>query len=187
MSKKSIIRILKRVQCRDLPYRRVSKDYDVVKNVNINYCTTCGGECCKRCGCEFSPDDFADLSFEGLKKEIEKGYITIECIKGDEIERIEDMLFLRVRNVNSPIVDYARRKKRCILHTDKGCKLGYEERPTGGKLLIPTIQTSGLIFKSRCCRSSYRIEECCYEWSSHQKTLLELAWYFLDKDFPCSI
>ena len=187
MSKRSIRRILNRVACYDLPYRSVPKDYDVVKNVNTGYCSTCKGECCKRCGCEFSPDDFEDLSYEGLKKKIEKGYISIECIRGDEIERRNDALYLRVRNLGSPIVDYALRKKRCILLTDKGCKLGYEERPAGGKLLIPTIQTDGLIFRSRCCKSSYSIEACCYEWAPHQRTLLELAWYFLDKDYPCSI
>ncbi len=187
MRKKKIRRILVGIKCPTIPYRSVDKDYDVTKNININYCTACGGECCKRCGCEYSPDDFKDLSVEGLKKEIEKGYISIECIKGDDLEWIDSMLILRVRNKNSPIVDYATRKKECILHTNEGCKLGYEERPSGGKLLIPSDKKDGIIIKRRCCYSSYRIETCCYEWKPHQRVLLELAWYFLDKDFPCSL
>ena len=187
MSKRKIRRILQGMKCFKLPYCSVPKDYDVTKNININYCTQCGGECCKRCGCECSPDDFDDLSFDGLRREIEKGYISIECIKGDVIEKINDSLILRIRNKNSPIVDYVTRKTECILHTKDGCKLSYEERPSGGKLLIPSNRKEGIFFKRRCCHSSYSIEACCYEWSPHQSVLLNLAWYFIDKDFPCSI
>ena len=47
-----------------LPYRSIKKDYDYSKNVNSKICSECGGECCKRCGCHFSPDDFKEISFE---------------------------------------------------------------------------------------------------------------------------
>ena len=53
-----------------LPYRSISKDYSVSKNVNTEICAECGGKCCKRCGCHFSPDDFQEISFNFLKKEI---------------------------------------------------------------------------------------------------------------------
>ena len=38
---------------------------------NKELCKECKGQCCKNKGCHFSPDQFNDLSFEGLKKEID--------------------------------------------------------------------------------------------------------------------
>ena len=60
----------------ELESRRIEKDYS--NTTNITLCSKCGGACCKMCGCHFSPDDFEDLSFEGLKKELLKGYISID-------------------------------------------------------------------------------------------------------------
>lgn len=35
-------------------------------------CAECKGKCCQRMACHYAPDDFRELSFEGLKTEIEK-------------------------------------------------------------------------------------------------------------------
>ena len=59
-------------------YQSLGKDYATAKNVNVEICKGCGGECCQRCGCDFSPDDFQEISFEYLKQQMEKGYISIE-------------------------------------------------------------------------------------------------------------
>ena len=53
---------------------------------NKELCSACGGICCKNMGCHYSPDDFSDLSFEGLKKEIDKGYISIDWWDHLEVE-----------------------------------------------------------------------------------------------------
>lgn len=45
--------------------------------INYEMCKTCGGECCKQCGCIYLPEDFENLSFDYLKNEIDKGYISI--------------------------------------------------------------------------------------------------------------
>ena len=50
---------------------------------NLEICSKCKGFCCKRMGCHFSPDDFKDLTFDGLKKEIDKGYISIDWWEGN--------------------------------------------------------------------------------------------------------
>lgn len=187
MAKKKVERFLSRVRFPNEPYRSVVKNYDAPENFNPSICAECGGECCKRCGCEFSPDDFEEISFEFLKKEIEKGFITIEMIDSDGYELQDSTLILRMRNKNSPIVDSQWKKTPCILFTEKGCKLDYAHRPTGGKLLRPSEEKTGTIFRRRRCSSTYSIESCCYEWWPHQKVLYELAEYFKDKDFPCSI
>lgn len=173
----------------ELRHWDIVKDYDKAKNVNSKLCAECGGTCCKRCGCEFSPDDFADISFEALKREIEKGYISIEYIDGEIILEDRGVYILRARNAQMPIVDLGyKRGTGCILLTEKGCKLDYGHRPSGGKLLIPSNEIISVWGENhRECNSSYGIEECCYEWKPYQKIIMQLIDYFKDKDFPCSI
>jgi len=50
----------------------------IVELENLDICRECGGKCCKNMGCQFSPDDFKKISFNALKKEIEKGHISID-------------------------------------------------------------------------------------------------------------
>ena len=169
-----------------LDYRSIEKDDDKSKNVNASICAKCGGACCKICGCHFSPDDFEEISFESLKREIEKGYISIDHVDGEMIYSDNGVFILRVRNQGSPIVDTSfRREKQCILFGKNGCKLDYEHRPTGGKLLIPNSVSA--INHEMQCTNKYSIRDCCYEWLPHKKILYQLVQYFEDKDFPCSI
>ena len=172
-----------------LPYRSVPKDYSEAKNVSSEICTECGGECCKRCGCHFSPDDFQEISFEFLKGEIEKGYISIGYIDGEVTYDDFGVYFLRIRNKNSPIVDFGHSPNPCILLKENGCKLTYEQRPSGGKLLIPSAELRTTIFgeQKRTCFSLYGIEKCAYEWKPHKALLYDLVQYFKDKDFLCSL
>ena len=170
-----------------LPYRSIKKDYDYSKNVNSKICSECGGECCKRCGCHFSPDDFKEISFDFLKKEIEKGYISIDYVDGEVIYQSFGVYILRVRNQGAPVVDTGLERTPCILLTKKGCKLDYEHRPTGGKLLIPSSEVFGIFGEVKNCQSNYSIEDCCYEWKPHQRILRDLLEYFKDKEIRCSL
>lgn len=189
MSDKNIAKLIMSLSDPELIRRNIVKDYDKEENVNSKLCAECGGECCKCCGCHFSPDDFTDISFETLKREIQKGYISIDYVDGERILRSTGVYILRVRNKERPIVDTGYvRKSGCILLTEKGCKLDYEHRPSGGRLLIPTKKMKNFWGEEvRACKSSYGIKECCYEWMPHQKIICELINYFEDKDFPCSI
>lgn len=95
---------------------------------------------------------------------------------------------LRARNQNAPIVDFGYKRSPCILLTEQGCKLDYEHRPTGGKLLIPSNEFHSVFgVAERRCISTYDIAKCCYEWKSHQKLLHDLSEYFKDKEIPCSL
>ena len=96
--------------------------------------------------------------------------------------------FLRVRNINSPIVDMYSEKKRCILYTKYGCKFDYIHRPSGGKYLIPSNRFYTVNnHKVRACHLKYTIMDCCYEWEPYQKVLEELVQYFKEKDIQCSL
>ena len=173
-----------------ISYRSIKKNYSIFRNVNKKICKQCGGECCKNCGCHFSPDDFKEISFEFLKKEIEKGYISIDYVDGELIYKSFGIYILRIRNQGAPIVDLGYNRTPCILLTEKGCKLKYKNRPSGGKLLIPSNQFRKSIFQPnaiRNCQPKYTIEDCCYEWKPHQEILIELIEYFRDKEIQCSV
>ena len=171
-----------------LDHRSRKKDYDNPQNVNAEICSKCGGKCCKRCGCHFSPDDFDEISFEAIKAEIEKGYISIDKVLGEMVLQDFDVYILRIRNQGAPIVDLGLKRSPCILWTETGCKLTYEQRPSGGKLLIPSEKTSKKTGETTLtCHSTYDIDVCCYEWERHQMILRQLAEYFQDKEIPCSI
>ena len=171
-----------------LNYRSIPKDYSQSQTVNAKICSECGGECCKQCGCHFSPDDFKEISFNFLKQEMEKGFISIDYVDGEAIYQSFGVYILRVRNRNAPIVDLGLMRSPCILLTQNGCKLDYQHRPTGGKLLIPSTETYPMLgLLNRRCYSKYSIKLCCYEWQPHQKVLHNLLNYFMDKEIPCSL
>lgn len=188
MNKEEFHRWFEELMYPTLPYRSIDKDYSASKNVNNQICAECGGECCKRCGCHFSPDDFQEISFDFLKKELEKGYISIDFVDGEMIYQNFGIYILRARNKDAPIVDLGYKRSPCILLTEKGCKLDYEHRPTGGRLLIPSNKCHSLFgVAERRCNSTYSIDKCCYEWKSHQKLLHNLVEYFKDKEITCSL
>ena len=164
-----------------LSYRSLEKDYSESHNTNYDICSICKGKCCKQCGCHFSPDDFEEITFDFLKEQIYKGYISIDWIDGDIICKPFNIYILRVRNQNAPIVDFGFKRTPCILLTKNGCKIDYNRRPTGGKLLIPSENYS--------CYSTYGMEKCSYEWEPHQKVLHDLIEYFMNfsSDYPCSL
>lgn len=186
MDKNTFMEMMEEILCPKLPYRSVNKDYNNEQYFKPEVCKECGGECCKRCGCDFSPDDFEEISFEYLKGQLEKGYISIVFIDGDAIYDDVGVFILRMRNCGMPIVDSGNESAPCILWKEnKGCEFDYNHRPTGGRLLIPTEEISrGL---SRRCHSTYSLTDCCYEWKPHQKILHQLMDYFDKKDIPCSL
>jgi Fe-S-cluster containining protein len=130
-------------------------------------CTSCGGKCCKSMGCHYAPSDFTEITFETLNNLLAEGYTSIDWWEGDVFggDR-ECTYFLRVRNVNANIVDPSW-GGRCILLTDKGCKLSYQDRPKGGRSLIPN--------SSGDCIVTYSKEECCQEWYDYQDILDRLV------------
>ena len=134
-------------------------------------CSECKGCCCRRMGCHYSPHDFKDLSYEGLKAEIEKGRISIDWWEGMRHREY----YLRARHVGEPIV-YGSWGGRCVNLTDNGCSLSWEERPLGGKALKPAADP-----KTEPCETSYSKEDCKNEWKPYSEILSRLAVYFAIK------
>jgi len=138
-------------------------------NENSKLCFECGGKCCKNLGCHFSPKDFEDIDFETLKDLIEKDYISIDWWDGDIFDKDRDRtLYLRIRNKNAPIVDPSWGGV-CMLLTEQGCSLPFNERPMGGRGLIPSIGE---------CIVGYSKEDCCKDWYIYQELLEKLVKLF---------
>ncbi len=114
-----------------------------VKYENKEICKECGGKCCKKCGCDYLPKDFEDLSTNGLLERITGGgdisiisTLNISILPNGK-KVIDSILLLRERNINRPIVDLLSYKTSCASLTEQGCKYDFEHRPSGGKNLIP--------------------------------------------------
>ena len=143
---------------------------------NKTLCKECRGKCCKSMGCHFSPDDFNDLSYEGLKKVIEKGFISIDWWEGSPFDDSDDSgraLFLRMRNKKSRVIDPSWMGE-CILLTKEGCPLAYENRPKGGRLLIPD---------KKGCRAEYTKNDAARDWFKYNDTLLKILIEIEEKEW----
>ena len=169
--------------------RFYDKDYENPRYRNEKLCAECGGLCCKHCGCFLSPDDFGnrdEITINVLKREIQKGYITLELVDLDQFYIRNGFAYVvRVRNAGSPIVETSvyRPSSPCILLGENGCKLDWEHRPSGGKLLAPKMSSDGALH----CHSDYDARMTINEWMKYQGILHELSSFYSDANIPCSI
>ena len=144
-------------------------------------CKKCKGHCCKMCGCAYFVEDFEDLSFESLKKELEKETISITSVL--ELDKIRNqvinspVLFLRTRNRKREIVDLFSEKTRCSLLTPDGCPYSFEERPLGAIMLLPSYKNGKLACESLELSNEIALEN----WKKHQEALKKLVEYYTGK------
>lgn len=133
------------------------------------YCKKCGGYCCKKCGCGYYPEDFKDLSFNGLTNILSEGNISIvstfsfERLPNEELTYIP-FLYLRARNVDRDIVDLVSIKKTCSMLREDGCYYDFKHRPSGGANLIPASN------RLNCYHKENHLEHI-KEWGRYQKVL----------------
>ena len=116
--------------------------------------------------CHYAPDDFRELSFEGLKTEIEKGSISIDWWEDEQPQ-----YYLRARHVYAPVFNGSW-GGRCIHLTESGCALPFDQRPTGGKSLKPRASKDGK------CILEYTTEMCKTDWEQYGDMLGKLVEYF---------
>lgn len=139
---------------------------------NRDICRECGGYCCKKCGCDYSPDDFENLKIDYLQSLLEKGNISI--VSYQKFKQINGMiinepfLYLRARNKNRPIVDLLSMKTTCASLQEDGCKFSLQERPKGGVNLIPASGDTP-------CYPLENPLDIVNGWKNHQKTLMNLV------------
>ena len=154
-------------------------------------CEECGGRCCLRAPCHWSPRDFKELSFKAMKKLLEeKQYISIVRFPGDIVEstfkssKATEKYFyiLRTRTRKTDIATVSSKKLKgdpCMLLTQDGCKLSFEERARGARMLIPKVE--------RKCLHLYDMDDCIEEWKEYQDVLRKLFYYFRLKEKVATI
>ena len=162
----------------------MSLEINIKKSIEVEdleLCKKCGGECCKRAPCHYSPDDFKKISFKALKKEIEKGNISIDWWEGDiddKKDRYGKVYYLRIKKIGGNIVDPSWGGVPCSIWNEKtGCPLPFKERPKGARALVPAYLIPDLGIPGKC-NSTYTREMCVLEWRKHHTILKRLEAHF---------
>ena len=164
-------------------HQKVWKYYAERRNENVHICRECGGNCCKNVPCHYSPDDFEDLSYRAMKRLMkQKKYISVVRFSKRIVEVSFDyevsnaykhFYILRIRTSGTGIAARAGEIEDgdlCMMLTDKGCKLPYEMRPKGARMLIPKWE--------KRCEQLYNMDDCVHDWVYHQQLLSRLYSYF---------
>ena len=132
-----------------------------MKYENESLCAACGGQCCKSDPCFFMPEDFQDLSVEGLLRELkDKDYL---CIMLDKVPRII-MRSSKWPKIINPVL--MKETNPCMLLTSTGCTFSYDERPTGGKSLVPDPNGH--------CKSILSLDDIRLAWAPYMPILLQV-------------
>lgn len=139
---------------------------------NKDICRQCGGFCCKKSGCDYASTDFKNLGINNLYSILLEGRISI--VSAISFEKLNNgklfanpILFLRARNIDRPIVDLLSMKKTCSQLTKDGCSYEHDNRPAGGRNLVPAL--------NRKCYSELPQMEIINTWNSYQRTLSRLV------------
>lgn len=139
-----------------------------------NICRECGGFCCKKSGCDYSPKDFKELGIKAIIDILDEGNVSIVStfnysVLPDGRKVPEFILYLRARNIDRGPVDLFSFKKQCSLLTEDGCSLDLNNRPFGGANLVPV----GLNPKTNLpdCYVDENPLDIILSWSSYQNTL----------------
>lgn len=143
---------------------------DTIKLEDKSICKKCG-ICCKKCGCDYSTENFEDLSTNHLKEQLEKGDISIvsylNFTKRGSNTYASPFLYLRARNINRPIVDLLSLKTTCSKLGKNGCEYDLEHRPKGGVNLIP--------LENQKCYSLEDPMKIVLTWKQYQTVLRRLV------------
>lgn len=157
---------------------------------NPQICKMCGGDCCQRCGCAFSPNDFyvcrshqfsEEEVFQYFKHFLKRGYASIShrklgdrwtgafVMEGISLQKLlegEGALYIRMRNINSNIVDvWGISSGCCVGLMENGCRFSFEKRPRGGRELMPDL---------RSCIPVYSEYQAAIDWYPYQNILYKL-------------
>lgn len=141
-------------------------------------CKICGGACCKNSGCYFSPKDFKSISLEKMRSIISKGYISLVFVPKMQTGLEQDVIIVKVRNKYATVCDTDPTESNggCILLETGGCSFDDEDRPYGGRALVPEK------LEGKTCTRGYSFRQCAEDWLPYQSILEALYGEFLWKD-----
>lgn len=135
----------------------------IENNENCELCKECEGECCRNLGCFINPKDipaYPNITKEVILDLLRTGYVSIDWYD-DETEEY----FLRMRNKKSPLIDPSWGGE-CIALTENGCAFKFENRPYGGRSLIPN--------KGDECLNEYDKEMAKEDWEPYREIIIDI-------------
>lgn len=135
-------------------------------------CGVCRGRCCRTMGCSLSPEDMRraladnEESVECVEELLKRGDFAIDSfqIKG------QTFYYLRMRHKCFTFIGIDAMGE-CVMLTDSGCALAFENRPMGGRMLEG--KTNG------GCIQHYTQEMMVADWKPYQELLGTIwsRWY----------
>lgn len=148
-----------------------------IKNNEHSICAQCNGNCCRHMGCEISPEDVikwkGEITEQTITELLDTEYISIDWWEGDPRrdiapgeKKVSNGYYLRMRHVGMFAIDPSFGGVCKALKPD-GCALTWDQRPTGGKLLVPDPDNP-----ARGCESIYGKRIPAIEWIPYN-TILE--------------
>lgn len=141
-------------------------------------CKVCGGKCCKETGCMFSPHDFRYISsFEKMRNLLAQGFISIVSIYPMESGLDEPIRVLKMRNKYAKVLDDRPDLANggCIALESDGCPFTDEDRPYGGRILIPEKAYG------KTCSRGYSHRKAAEDWLPYQELVDKLSEEFAGK------
>lgn len=140
---------------------------------NKDICKKCGGKCCKHCGCLWFPQDFKCISVSEIEKVLESGSTSIVATPNVTEYRgrlyvVGLILTLRARNAGRNMVDLISLPNACASLTENGCKFDFDNRPSGGKHLIP-------VKDMKSCYEDFVELEIEKQWAQYNNVLSRIV------------
>lgn len=167
---------------------------EIKMNENHEICARCGGKCCMSYGCHLHPDDFikrfGPITRESIIAALECGDYSVDAWNGDvredefpeiakdipETELKFESWFFRTRHIGYEVIDNYSSGGVCVNFTKHGCKFSWEDRPSGGRALIP-------VEGSECEQTSFDKPDAVLAWLPYSD-LIEKVIYspeFIDR------
>lgn len=153
---------------------------------DLDICRECGGMCCKKSGCDYAVSDFDDRSMKGLLESLAVGdksivaMINFETLPNGKFIAVP-FLYVRARNCDRDVIDLVSMKTTCSMLTDTGCSYSYEDRPFGGRNLVPRRRSDGP------CRPLDNPLDKIMEWEPYQKQLSKIVKRYTGKSVDAKV
>lgn len=162
------------------------EEVEVEFNENREACSICGGRCCASYPCEIYPQDVKrwfgtdTITKDMVFKLLDSGKVQLDWWEGDvrddefsypddafKDEYYSKTYYLHMRTVHdAPIEGSWGGPCRCFKRGE-GCTLTWDQRPTGGRSLIPEPHGDG----SNCKIHVVEKPHCCLAWIPYQDIL----------------
>lgn len=177
------------------------EEVEIENNENHEACAKCGGRCCMRHGCDVYPQDVkrwfkADtITKEMIIKLLDSGKVALDYWEGDVrddfaypddafSEYYPKCYFLRMRHVQESAVTASWGGTCRCFEPGKGCTLTWEQRPTGGRALIPHPDGN----PNECSVLIVEKAHCALAWLTYMDIMEDIFYnYQASEDEPSDV